>query len=62
MVGDVANCFVDTDSLKWKTRCLACNLSLFFGNFFSNKSFHKFSRSMSNPPNFGSDTCMMAFP
>jgi hypothetical protein len=40
-----------------------CNISLYFGNSFSNKSFQKlFSRLMLNPPysNFG--TYMMAYP
>ncbi len=42
---------------------MACNLSLYFGSSFSNKSFQKlFSRSMSNSFDFGYETYMMAFP
>ncbi len=42
---------------------MACNLSLYFGSSYSNKSFQKlFSRSMSNSFDFGSETYMMAFP
>jgi hypothetical protein len=42
---------------------MACNLSLYFGSSFSNKSFQKlFPRSISNSLDFGSKTYMMAFP
>ncbi len=39
---------------------MACNLSLYVGNS-SNKSFQKFSSSMSNPLDSTFDTCMMVF-
>ncbi len=41
---------------------MACNLALYFGSSFSNKSFQKFSRSMSTSLDFGFDTCVMVFP
>jgi hypothetical protein len=42
--------------------CMACNLALYFGSSFSNISFQKISRSMSNSLDFGFDTSIMVFP